>query len=331
MPQPIQRRFIVRLVNTIASALFCALVLQPAHSQDSTASGTASPVAATLELKRESDHGPRTIHGHLTLPGNGQRVPLLIIASLHLGSMPAADNKPVMDTAQGQQPLSQLSQALAEKHQIGALLIDLNQTIANTSHFAEFAGDLAAAYDHFAGHHRVQAMLLGGHGDGALAALMAMDQRPAAGYIGLTLAGMSGAQLEREHFQQLNDDSLRQQALTLNEQLTNGQPPQALPEALHAVYGEVPLELLRSWYALRPTTLFSRVRQPLLVIHGDADRRLDDRHGRLLRYANTGANIERLPGMDHHLASSGVEPPQLHPDVSALLAAFIHASVNQAL
>jgi fermentation-respiration switch protein FrsA (DUF1100 family) len=71
----------------------------------------------------------------------------------------------------------------------------------------------------------------------------------------------------------------------------------------------------RSYLLFDPARVLSKMRQPVLVVHGDLDREVPPHHGEQLaklaqsRPKGRGADLVRLPGLNHLLARATTGEP----------------------
>lgn len=159
-----------------------------------------------------------------------------------------------------------------------------------------------------------------GHGDGVPVALRAADREDRIRALAL-LAGpaRTGREVTLEQ-QQRSLERLdlpaaqRQAQVAMQRQImdavTSGGSWEGIPADVR-YRAETPW--FRSWLLFNPADIIEDLRQPILIVHGDADREISVEHARELaalsetrrREPANGTTLTIVPGVDHHLTVAG--------------------------
>jgi uncharacterized protein len=183
-----------------------------------------------------------------------------------------------------------------------------------------------------------------GHSEGAAVAMLAGRERRIAGLVLMAGMGTTGRELVLEQQRYMLgvtkvSDEERAEKIALQERILNAATAQAdwddIPAEVRTI---VDTPLYRSLLQFDPAVVMPRVRQPVLVLHGELDRHVPPSHGeRLAELARARRNAPpvefvQLPGLNHLMvpATTGhvteyasLEARAISPDVAAAIAAWL--------
>ena len=166
----------------------------------------------------------------------------------------------------------------------------------------DYARDAHALADTLARDPRFSRVVLVGHSEGALLAIMAArDGAPVAGVA--SVAGMGrpmGAVLHEQLARQIDSTTLARFDVAMTAFL-KGETPSDVPQGLGMFFVPVNRAFLASVYTLDPTAVMRAVRQPTLILQGAHDAQITVRDAELLHAAKPDARLVVLPKANHLL------------------------------
>lgn len=282
-------------------ASLCALTLaaQAAPKADTL------PPAGVIEQPFAAKSGAVELAGTLALPAAaGGRVPVALIIA---GSGPTdrnGNNRAGLRTNM----YAQLAWRLGERG-IASLRYDKRGLGGGSTAFdfstttiGDFARDAAALADTLARDPRFARVVLVGHSEGALlAVLTARDGAPVAGVVSVAGMGRPMGVLMREQLaRQLDSATLARFDVAMAAYL-RGETPQDVPQTLAGLFVPVNRSFLASAFTLDPTAVMRAVRQPVLIVQGALDAQVMVRDAELLHAARPEARLVVLPKANHLL------------------------------
>ncbi len=151
------------------------------------------------------------------------------------------------------------------------------------------------------------AVVLAGHSEGSLVAILAAQASPADAVI--TLAGPG-----RPHWQVLRDqlrrnitpaqESVMVHAEAVLAHLARGEVPDSVAPELYPLFRPAVLPYLASFYPLSPAEELKRLHVPVLVVQGTTDLQVEDPEAEMLAGATPGVRVLHVPGMNHVLKTA---------------------------
>jgi len=150
---------------------------------------------------------------------------------------------------------------------------------------------------------RFSNVLIVGHSEGALIALLAAQQSKASAVV--SIAGMSIS--AQDHLRMQLKGKLPSELAGVCEEiiagLERGRPFADPPPALQAIFRESVQPYLISWFKYRPTEVIQRTRQDVLIVHGSADMQVPMESAQQLKEARPQSRLRYVEGMDHFLSA----------------------------
>ena len=262
------------------------------------------PPVGVVEQAFVTRNGAIELAGTLTLPAPSGRVPVAVIIA---GSGPT-DRNGNSRLALRSNMYAQLAWRLAERG-IATLRYDKRSLGGSSTAFDlsrstidDFAADARAAADTLARDARFSRVVLLGHSEGALlAVLAARDGAPVAGVV--SVAGMGramGALLREQLSRQLDSATLARFDVAMASYL-RGDTPADVPPALAPFFAPVNRAFLQSVMALDPTIPMGLVRQPVLIVQGAHDAQVTIGDAERLHVAHPGARLTVIAKANHLL------------------------------
>jgi pimeloyl-ACP methyl ester carboxylesterase len=158
----------------------------------------------------------------------------------------------------------------------------------------EAARDLAARKD-------VSGVVIAGHSEGGLVAILAARQAPLAGVVLLATPGRSVVEVLRQQYGGANPPQLRQKALDIIAALAAGGRVTDVPPALAPAFRPSVQPYLASMINIDPAKEFAQVKIPTLLIYSARDLQVSLADRDALAAARPDAEMVTLPEANHIL------------------------------
>ena len=249
------------------------------------------------------------LHGTRLVPEGSRRVPVIILLA---GSGPTDRN----GNGGGVTPntLRLLAEGLAQRG-VATLSYDRRGIGASAAvqpreqdyRFSMLVDDARAWVRQVRTDARFGPLVLGGHSEGSLVAILAAQASPVDAVV--TLAGPG-----RPHWQVIRDQLRRNipptQAATLVRaesllvRLAKGEVPDSTPAELAPLFRPSVLPYLASFYPFDPAAELRRLRRPALVAQGTTDLQVEDAEAEMLAGSTPGVRVLHVPGMNHALKAA---------------------------
>jgi pimeloyl-ACP methyl ester carboxylesterase len=307
------------MMRVKAAVLFAVLavpVLAAAAEQIVSISGGKAPLYGTLEFPggpTNSDAAVLIIAGSGTSDRNGNSPPAFIA-----------------------NPLKQLAEALAAN---GVLSLRFDKRGVGASapasppevdlRLGTFIDDAVAWASWLRGQKGVRCVVIAGHSEGALIALMAAQKTDVCGIVLLEGAGRPLAEELRESFLR-QPEPVRNRALSVLDELSAGRLVADPPPQLAAILRPTRQPYLMSEMPVDPTVEIRKVHAPLLIVYGDADQQMTATDFERLKAARPGASAVQVTGMDHLLKLNrsggipdGIADLPLAPELTNAIVRFV--------
>jgi pimeloyl-ACP methyl ester carboxylesterase len=170
--------------------------------------------------------------------------------------------------------------------------------------FSDFVGDAVAAARSLSARADVSSVVIAGHSEGALIALLAAQQIDVAGVILLAATGRPLSAVLRDQLQTALPDVLRQDAFAILDKLTAGEHVAEVRPELNPLFRPSVQPFLMSILGIDPAVEIAKVRQPVLLMHAARDLQIAQSDLASLRKARPDMRIVVLPDANHVLKTS---------------------------
>ena len=152
-----------------------------------------------------------------------------------------------------------------------------------------------------------------GHSQGSLVALLTAQKVKVSAVVSIAGAGQPiGKVLERQLATNLATmPKLRDQALEILRQLTNGKKVDEVPASLLAVFRPTVQPFLMSWMKYDPTAIIAKTTTPTLIVQGTRDAQVTVRDAEALKAAQKSAALVLIEDMNHVLRHITTDAEQL--------------------
>ena len=274
--------------------LFLVLAPSIALGQDTFSKGKAPSTTDPTELNINSN-----VQGTLLLPDGKEKIPLVILLT---GSGPNDRNG--NSTMTRNDSHKQLAQALLANglatyryDKRSYTQIKKRKIDPNTS-FDDFVIDAKAVIAYFENDKRFSEIILAGHSQGSLVAMLAMNES-VDGFISLagpaetidkTIVRQIAAQapgLDKEA------EAIFTKMKSQKELVTD------VPPYLMTIAGKEIQPFMKSWMVHDPITEIKKITIPVLIINGTRDRQVDVKDAHMLHDAKPDAQLFIINDMDH--------------------------------
>lgn len=260
------------------------------------------------------------LHGTLTLPAVEGRVPVVL---LHAGSGPTDRNGNSAALPGRNDSLRMLADALARSG-IASLRYDKRGVGASVLPGAReadlrldnYIDDAAAWLRQLRADPRFDKIVMAGHSEGALIAMVACRQAQVDGCVLIAGAGSALDEILRAQLKPRLPADLYAQNERILLALKRGEQVVDVPPALLALYRPSVQPYLISSLQVDPRAAVAALRMPVLIVQGTTDLQVSVADGQALSAAAPKAQLVIVPGMNHVLKLAGGELAQQLPSYS---------------
>lgn len=249
-----------------------------------------------------------TLHGSITVPEGDGPVPVIM---LHPGSGPT--DRDGNNAMMKNDSLKLLAKSLAENG-VATLRIDKRGIGESASaakseeelRFDTYARDARGWLEMLSTDERFNAVVFLGHSEGSLVGGVAIAEfgAPADGVISLAGAGFPAADVLRKQMSERLPPQLNEESDRVLDALERGETVDDPPAALFAVYRTSVQPYMISWLKYDPAEVYSRLKQPVLIIQGATDIQVDAADAKRLAAAGPYP-LRMIEGMNHVLKKVG--------------------------
>ena len=252
-----------------------------------------------LSLKTESG----TLYGTMQVPDNKNNIPLVIL-------VPDSKTDNSFDENLQNQAFKSLADSLSlrgiasiryDKRGFGKSAV-ASRNGANLS-IEIFVSDLNGWVNRFAANKKFTEIILVGHGEGALVAVIcAAENKNVRKFVSLEGAGLPRADILREQMQIQFEQQpqLREIAENYIKKLSKGEIiDELVPQKLFKYFPPNLNRFFISWFKYNPQTEIAKLKIPVLIIQGDADAQVSMSNANLLAQANVNAKKIVINEMNH--------------------------------
>lgn len=270
----------------------------------------AVPLGATPVMAAEAQYdlsNPRgVLHGTLVLPdGLKGPVPVALIIA---GSGPT-DRDGSNAIGIPVKPYLQLANALAargiasvryDKRGIGASAV--SAPLDNPATFTAYVNDVVAWVQHLRADSRFSRVVLVGHSEGSLLALLAAGKTPVDGVVSLEGAGRPAVDVIVEQLKAAGEPpDVADQAQAIGAAIRDNKTVPDVPAGLASIFPWYLRTYEQQWFSADPAVAAAAYKGPLLVLQGGADFQVSMTDAKLLAAAHPGAILHVFAMMTHVL------------------------------
>lgn len=190
--------------------------------------------------------------------------------------------------------------------------------------FEHMVDDTVACARHLGRDPRFSGVLLVGHSEGGLVAMLAAQAARARAVASIAAAGLPAGTLMREQVARVLPPDQARRAIAGIESLEAQRPVDDVPDEFFLLLRPSVQPYLMSWFRHDPARVAARLIVPVLLVHGAADAQVPVEHAQLLRAGRPEAVVRIVEGMDHEMAIAGdhlLGTARVAEEVRALLAA----------
>lgn len=246
------------------------------------------------------------LHGTIAKPANHKRGPAVLIVA---GSGPTDrnGNGPGLETDSYKLLAADLAASGVlslryDKRGIGesrALVTRENEVL-----FDHFVADAITALEDLAARADVSSVVVAGHSEGGIIALVAAARTPVAGVVLLTAPGRGYLMLIRAQLKGRLPPDLDASAATILDALTAGQRVSDIPPPLMPLFRPSVQPFLISVGHVDPAAALARLAIPVLIVHAARDLQISVEDFNALRLARSDAKTLILAEANHTLKTS---------------------------
>ncbi|HZY34671.1 MAG TPA: alpha/beta fold hydrolase [Rhodanobacter sp.] len=171
--------------------------------------------------------------------------------------------------------------------------------------FEDLVDDAALLGLRLAQDERFAPVVLAGHSEGALIAVLAAEAAQARAVVSIAGAGTRASVLMRKQIQDRLPPELAGQALETLDALEQQHRVTDVPDDLVLLFRPTVQPYLMSWFRHDPPVALARLQVPALLVHGSADVQVGVEHARRLHVGQPDAPLHIVEGMDHLLSVQG--------------------------
>jgi pimeloyl-ACP methyl ester carboxylesterase len=148
---------------------------------------------------------------------------------------------------------------------------------------------------------RFSAVIIAGHSEGSLIGMLAAKRCGADGFVSISGAGRSAADILRTQLAGKLPPELAVQSEAIITNLEAGKTTENPPPALDAIYRPSVQPYLISWFRYDPTKWIAALTVPVLIVQGTTDLQVGVDDAKRLAAANPKAKLLVIEGMNHVL------------------------------
>jgi uncharacterized protein len=267
---------------------------------------TPTYTGTAVELETESG----ILYGTLDLPAAGGPWTLVVIQP---GSGPTDRDGNSMLLPGDNNSLQMIGRSLADNG-IAALRTDkrgVGKSVGALGSegdliFDHYIDDMVAWTELMRVDQRFSKIILLGHSEGSLIAMIAAQRTDVAGFISVAGAGRPIYDVISD---QLSDQAppLQEACNEIAAQLRQGKTVEDVPAALMSLFRPSVQPYMISWFALDPAVEIAKLKMPVLILQGDLDLQTKPIEAEKLISAKKDGTYHLIPGMNHVLKHVGTD------------------------
>jgi len=163
--------------------------------------------------------------------------------------------------------------------------------------FDTYINDLVSIVNFFRDSLNYSNIVLAGHSEGSLIAMIASQKTKVKKFISLNGAGYSADEILKK---QLKDNkAIKTDAYKIIDILKSGNKPDTIPDKLKVLFRKSVQDYLISWFKYDPANEISKLKIPALIIQGTTDIQVDTNDAKRLHSAYPKSKLIIIDGMNH--------------------------------
>ncbi len=258
----------------------------------------------------EKDVGTNGLRGTLTLPEGTAPVPAVLILAgsgpvNRDGNLPAVRNDSLKLLAhelagQGIASLRIDKRGIGESRAAGPRETDLR--------FQVYVDDAVVWISMLRAERRISKIVLLGHSEGALVAILAAQQTTVSGLILIAGASEPTARIIERQLAAANASAaLQEESKRISASLLKGEAVSEVPAELQFLYRPAVQNYLMSWFLLDPAKELTKIACPVLIAQGTTDLQVGIADAQRLHSAQPRSKLAIIEGMNHVLKEAPAE------------------------
>ena len=165
--------------------------------------------------------------------------------------------------------------------------------------FDDFVTDAQSVIEYFSKQENFKSIYVIGHSQGSLVGMLALTDK-VDGFISLAGAGQSMDIVIMEQIQKVAP-GLTEDAQKVFDILKNGETTTDYPPALASIFNIETQPFITNWMQYKPQAIIKKLNMPILIINGTKDLQVSEEEAKLLKEANTNAQLKIIENMNHVL------------------------------
>lgn len=165
--------------------------------------------------------------------------------------------------------------------------------------FDDFVTDATSVVKHFANKGQFKSIYIIGHSQGSLVGMLAISDK-VNGYISLAGAGQSIDVVIMDQIQKMAP-GLTEDAQKTFDVLKKGETTTEYPPALASVFNLDTQPFITNWMQYNPQEIIKNQEIPILIVNGTKDLQVSVEEAKLLKEANSKAQLAIIENMNHVL------------------------------
>jgi fermentation-respiration switch protein FrsA (DUF1100 family) len=278
-----------------------ALLTNP-YQQSAASNAITDPAVTESPVSLKTLSG--TISGTLAMPNNATgKIPIVLIIA-DAGAVDRDGNNPKTDLAANTYKL--LAYGLA-KNGIASLRYDKRMVGESKSSTKEsqlrlddYGDDAVSLIQMLSGDERFSKIIIFGHGEGALVAMIAIPGEAVNAYISAEGAGEQADKILLDEMKS-KPKYLADEFKNILDSLRKGKMTDRVDPGLYYIASPAKQTFLMSWCRCVPTRGIKAVKQPVLIIQGTTDLAVPVENADKLKKAKSDAVLLVIKGMNHIL------------------------------
>ena len=299
----------MKIVSHFAFLIICEFLLAAFCVSGAVAQTTSSLGTTYIEHSVTLTTPTGVLYGSEIIPNSPTPIPVLL---LHAGSGPTDRNGNSRALPGANNSLKLLVEALA-RNGIASVRYD-KRAIGESAkaaaseadfRFTTYVDDAAGWVKQLRADKRFSKIVIAGHSEGALIAMLAAAQAATDGYISIAGIAQSADDVLRVQLKPKLPPDLYAEADRCLITLKAGKTCENPPAALAALFRPSVQPYLISWFKHTPRDIIGSLKLPVLIVQGDRDNQVAVSEANSLKAAAPNARLAVIGGMNHVLKIVG--------------------------